>query len=122
MSLDQNTSVIGGFTDMDCWMKTDNASPRQYSKIRTRITDNIATANQASSDLAFFTDTPFAGVTEKMTITGEGIIKLLEFTVATLPSNIQGGVIVVTDEAGGRTMATNDGANWLRVSDGAIVS
>lgn len=30
--------------------------------------------------------------------------------------------IIVPDEAGGRTIATSDGAHWRRVSNGAIVS
>ena len=32
------------------------------------------------------------------------------------------GTVIVSDESGGRTIATSDGTNWLRVSDGAIVS
>ncbi len=32
------------------------------------------------------------------------------------------GVIIVTDEVGGRTLATSDGADWRRVSDGAVIS
>jgi hypothetical protein len=48
-------------------------------------------------------------------------------TVATLPTALNSrvglaGVIIVTDEAGGRTLATSDGTNWRRVGDGAIVS
>lgn len=47
-----------------------------------------------------------------------------EYTVATLPSAVtyDNGVIIVSDETGGRTLATSDGTNWRRVSDGAIVS
>lgn len=47
-----------------------------------------------------------------------------EYTVATVPSavNYDNGVIIVSDETGGRTLATSDGADWLRVSDGAVVS
>lgn len=32
------------------------------------------------------------------------------------------GVIIIPDETGGRTLATSDGTNWRRVSDGAIAS
>ena len=46
------------------------------------------------------------------------------YTVATLPSaaTLLNGSIIVTDETGGRTIATSNGVNWLRVSDGNIVS
>lgn len=46
------------------------------------------------------------------------------YNVADLPDatiNLDGQVIV-KDEVGGRTIATSDGTNWRRVSDGAIVS
>lgn len=39
----------------------------------------------------------------------------------TLQANLN-GVIIVSDETGGRTIATSDGTDWRRVSDGAIVS
>lgn len=32
------------------------------------------------------------------------------------------GTIIVSDETGGRTLATSDGTDWRRVSDGAVVS
>ncbi len=49
---------------------------------------------------------------------------LPEYTVATLPDagENDNGAIIVSDEAGGRTIATSDATNWRRVSDGAIVS
>lgn len=52
------------------------------------------------------------------------IPKIAAFTVATLPSASVyfNGVIIVTDEVGGRTLATSDGSNWKRVSDGVTVS
>jgi len=47
-----------------------------------------------------------------------------EYTVAGVPSaaTYDNGVIIVSNETGGRTLATSDGTNWRRVSDGAIVS
>ena len=47
-----------------------------------------------------------------------------ERTVATLDSALvfDNGIVIVSDETGGRTIATSDGTNWRRVSDGAIVS
>jgi len=32
------------------------------------------------------------------------------------------GVVIVSDETGGRTLATSDGINWKRVSDGNNIS
>lgn len=57
----------------------------------------------------------------------EGISRpliFLEYTVATVPSAaaFDNGVIIVSNEAGGRTLATSDGTNWRRVSDGAVIS
>lgn len=51
-------------------------------------------------------------------------VLLPEYTVATLPDAGENdkGAIIVSDETGGRTIATSDATNWLRVSDGAIVS
>ena len=31
-------------------------------------------------------------------------------------------VVIVSDESGGRTLATSDGTNWRRVSDGVVIS
>lgn len=47
-----------------------------------------------------------------------------EYTVAGVPtaSTYDNGVIIVSNETGGRTLATSDGTNWRRVSDGAIIS
>jgi hypothetical protein len=51
-------------------------------------------------------------------------VNLSRFTVATLPDETEwvGGVIAVTNEAGGFTVAFSDGTNWRRVQDRAIVS
>ncbi len=56
-------------------------------------------------------------------IGGDSII-LESYTVTTLPvatTNLN-GAIIVSNETGGRTIATSDGTNWRRVSDGAIVA
>ncbi len=50
-------------------------------------------------------------------------VDLPEYTVATLPSaSTTSGLIYVSDETGGATVAFSDGTNWLRVQDRAIVS
>jgi hypothetical protein len=57
-------------------------------------------------------------------LNGEAPFIFPEYTIATLPSasRYENGVIIVSNETGGRTLATSDGTNWRRVSDGAIVS
>ena len=52
--------------------------------------------------------------------TGQGV--LASYTVATLPPARAGGLVLVTDEAGGAVPAFADGANWRRVTDRAVVS
>jgi len=47
---------------------------------------------------------------------------LSSFTVATLPAQVAGGMIFVTDETGGAIPAFSDGTNWRRVTDRAIVT
>ena len=51
-------------------------------------------------------------------------IPLLTCTVADLPNPAQfiNTAIIVSNETGGRTIATSDGSNWKRVKDGATVS
>ncbi len=55
-------------------------------------------------------------------IQSDGVVVVKSFVKASLPSVIAGGLIRVSDEVGGDTVAYSDGANWLRVSDGATVS
>ncbi len=52
----------------------------------------------------------------------DGSEGLTEYTVATLPTGVSSGLIAVTDEAGGHTLAFYDGTDWRRVQDRAIVS
>ncbi len=50
---------------------------------------------------------------------------MASYTVATVPSSgasTNAGLIIVSDETGGLTLAYNDGTNWRRVQDRAIVS
>lgn len=51
-------------------------------------------------------------------------IVLESYTVATLPtaSDWESGLIYVSDETGGATLAFSDGINWRRVQDLAVVS
>ncbi len=53
----------------------------------------------------------------------DGSEGLQEFTVATLPDpETYRGLIYVTDETGGFTLAFSDGSDWRRVQDRAVVS
>ena len=52
----------------------------------------------------------------------DGVAVFNTFTVATLPSQVAGGFIYVSDETGGATMAFSDGTNWRRVQDRAVVA
>ena len=60
----------------------------------------------------------------KLKIFANTIPVLAVYTVATLPTvgTYTNGVIMVSDETGGHTMAFSDGTNWRRVQDRAIVS
>ncbi len=75
-------------------------------------------------------DTGGSGGVVRMTIANAGYVQfalppvLPVYTVATVPSaaTFTNGVIIVSNEAGGRTIATSDGTNWRRVSDGTVIS
>lgn len=58
--------------------------------------------------------------TEVMT----GPLMLLSSTVVGVPTaaTYEGGLIYVSNEAGGKTVAFSDGTNWRRVQDRVIVS
>jgi hypothetical protein len=57
-------------------------------------------------------------------LTASGPIVHASYTVATVPdeATYARGIIYVSDETGGATMAFSDGTNWRRFSDRAIVS
>ncbi len=70
--------------------------------------------------VGFGTNTPDSDYVADM----GGILGIKEYTVATLPTvpSSGTGMIAVTDETGGHTLAFSDGTNWRRVQDRAIVS
>lgn len=56
---------------------------------------------------------------------GENLVfQPLSYTVSTLPTaaTYPRGLIYVSNEAGGATLAFSDGTNWRRVQDRAVVS
>ena len=60
--------------------------------------------------------------TQNFAVRDDGVSIFRSYTVATVPTAVAGGVIYVSDETGGATMAFSDGTNWRRMSDRAIVS
>jgi len=59
---------------------------------------------------------------DAMTIQQDGVVVYRSFLKASLPTPVAGGMIRVSDEIGGDTLAYSDGINWKRISDGAIVA
>ena len=112
LAFEQNTNVIGDFTDVEFRMTNNNGNtPHHYTTIRTRITDNVAAGNQASADLAFFTDTPLGTVTEKMTITGSGNVLV---PLGDLETSLNSKGLVVLDRT--------NGLRYRIYTDGGIVN
>ncbi len=52
------------------------------------------------------------------------LVQAKTYTVSTLPTaaTYPRGIIYVSNEAGGATLAFSDGTNWRRVQDRAVVS
>lgn len=52
------------------------------------------------------------------------VLALKSYTVATAPtaSLWTGGLVFVSDETGGATLAFSDGTNWRRVQDRAVIA
>lgn len=65
--------------------------------------------------------TDYATSDTVLRVRNDGVIITKEFAKASLPPTVAGGFITVTDESGGRTLATSNGTEWLRVSDGLPV-
>lgn len=100
------------------------------------VVDGAVSAGVVPSRWELFT-TDAAGVTAVRTtidrngdliqtgaVRAGGPVRPGSFTVATLPAAADhaGALVDVTDEAGGRTLAMSDGADWRRVHDRAVVS
>jgi hypothetical protein len=56
-------------------------------------------------------------------LNGREPLRIAAYEVAKLPpaADWSGCMVIVTNEVGGRTLATSDGTQWLRVSDGTEV-
>ena len=62
------------------------------------------------------------GVSASHQIDIGGVMIMKNYTLATLPAAVSGGVIYVTDETGGAVLAFSDGSSWRRITDRALVS
>jgi len=91
--------------------------------IRCFTTENWG-ASAKGSKITFETIRNGATVqTLALTISEHGYPETPTYTVATLPNvGGGGGMIFVSDETGGATLAFSDGTNWRRVQDRAIVA
>ena len=88
LTLSTTSNTINSYQDIKFKHRTDINAVRDSSRIRNTITNNIAAANEVSSSLGFFTDTPFGLVTEKMTILGDGNVGI-GTTAPTAKLNVQ---------------------------------
>ena len=98
---------------------------KQVIGIGTTANDGTGDAQRDAFDKANDNFTELYDGKAAATLNGADLIPLVpEYTVAGVPSaaSFDNHVIIVSDEAGGRTLATSDGTNWRRVSDGAVIS
>lgn len=49
-------------------------------------------------------------------------LKAPSYSKTALPTQLEGGIIYVTDDVGGAVIAFSDGTNWRRVTDRAIIA
>jgi len=93
------------------------SKPEHGSTIGSLDEKNIITSN--------IVQTYFDDITDKLNtnLLGDSVI-FPEYKVSTVPSpvNNTNGVIIISDEVGGRTLATSNGIDWFRVSDGVIIA
>ncbi len=73
----------------------------------------------ASERFQIFMDNIVQKLNDKLL--GDQIV-LESYLKASLPTVPANGIIHVSDETGGATLAYSNGTNWLRASDGAVVS
>jgi hypothetical protein len=108
----------GGFGD----------TPQGGPKIEMITTENWSGAASGSqmrfSTIGNSTKTGSVALTleQDQSATFTGIVVYKSYTVATLPSQVAGGMIFVTDENEGTTTAFSDGTNWRRSHDRVVVS
>ena len=86
--------------------------PYDTDLFRTLFSELLAHAHRLNN--AVVTDQEEAG--------GPIILRSYLKTALPIVANYTGGMIYVTDEAGGAVPAFSDGTNWRRVTDRAIVS
>jgi len=119
-----NVAVATGdkvlFQDVD---DSDNIKYDTAQNIANTITDaQVKAKYENNSNTNAFTDSEQTKL-GNITLANTDNIVLPSYTVAGLPSaGNAGAMIFVTDETGGAIPAFDDGTNWRRVTDRAIVS
>ena len=101
------TSTRFSFFGADALMNVQSDS--SSALLVRSLAGTIMLRAQGGGAARLFTDVPFVAA---------------NYTVATLPSatSTTRGVVYVSDEIGGPTLAFSNGTNWLRLRDNVIVS
>lgn len=92
-----------------------------FTSISDFLVNLIASLNGAFSEIAIRANISYASDgTEVLTAP----LRLKPYVKASLPSasTFIDGMIIVTDDVGGRTPAFSDGTNWRRTADRNIIS
>lgn len=102
-----------------------------FDGIAVAIDYSAATTGAVSLGHNFLsTATPYAGLSniDPGSIVGASNpdlklpLRLPSYTVAGVPTAVEGGLIFVSNESGGAVPAFGSGGNWLRVTDRAVIS
>ena len=125
--LQPNQSLVGG-ADVDIaagLSEGDNASPG--GSVNVAAGDYGGAGNSDAGDINLLPGSITAGGTGRNGHVNAGSAAAIIFpsyTVVSVPpaADHPDGVIIVSNEVGGRTLATSDGTDWRRVSDGAVIS
>jgi len=91
--------------------------------IRAIATENWSSTTKGTQIRFETTDDGAATFVVAFIVSQHGYPEAPDYEVASLPSAVPGGgIIYVSDETGGATLAFSDGTNWRRVQDRAIVA
>lgn len=112
--------IVGGQTVLLGCLLFPGMCPSLHGTWRSGVEQAIISLGGTGS----LTDVSFDTVVRRRNIEDNIIPRLRSYTVATVPSAsvFAQGMIYVTNETGGATVAFSDGTNWRRVQDRAIVS
>lgn len=112
-------------TFIDCWTESiTGTTPKQLEDTNTSNSIFINPSwrdSKATAPVNYGTTTSYF---ESSAWTMASPLGIPVYTVSSVPgaSLWPDTMVIISDETGGRTIATSDGTNWRRVSDGAIIS